>query len=167
MPRPNQLAVGVLIVLGCLPAFVMSAERWQEQPAAQPPAEPERSRQVEPDDVEVYSYDPAGRRDPFVSLINRGTDLRPLAERPSGLAGLSINELLLRGIVFSRGRYLAVLEAPDSKTYIISGDERLFDGSVKSVSADGVVFLEEVNDPLSLVKEREVSRTLGGAEDRR
>ena len=167
MTRPHRMIAGLLVLLVCLGSPVTAAVLWQVQPAAQVPAEPEPTETPEPDESEVYAYDPEGRRDPFVSLLNRGTDLRPLSERPAGLAGLSINEVSLRGIVLSQGRYLAVLEVPDNKTYILAGDERLFDGSVKSISADGVVFLEEVNDPLSLVKEREVRRTLGGAEEGR
>ncbi len=58
-------------------------------------------------------------------------------------------------------------QAPDNKTYILRGDELLFDGVVKSVSAEGITFLQEVNDPLSIVKEREVLRTLRGQEERR
>ena len=167
MTRPHRMISGALVLLVCLGSPVIAAALWQVQPAAQEPARQAASETPEPDEPEVYAYDPDGRRDPFVSLLNRGPDVRTLSERPAGLAGLSINEVSLRGIVFTQGRYLAVLEAPDNKTYFLAGDERLFDGSVMSISADGVVFLEEVNDPLSLVKEREVRRTLGGAEEGR
>ena len=115
----------------------------------------------EPD---VWTYESEGRRDPFVNLITRGDDLRPTRERPRGLAGLSVNEITLRGLVSIEGQHLAVFEAPDKKAYILRGGERLFDGSVKSVTQDGVVFLAEVSDPLSPVTEREVRRTLGRTE---
>ena len=167
MTRPHRMIGGLLVLLVCLGSPVTAEVLWQVHPIAQVPAEPDAPETPEPGEPEVYAYDPEGRRDPFVSLLHRGTGLRPLSERPAGLVGLSINEVSLRGIVFSQGRYLAVLEAPDNKTYFLAGDERLFDGSVKSISADGVVFLEEVNDPLSLVKEREVRRTLGSAEEGR
>ena len=172
MTPQRRLVVGALcvaVVLGS--ASFTAATLWSRQPTAQsvsqPPAEPETPEVAQPDETEVFTYDPEGRRDPFVSLMGRGTDLQPLSERPAGLAGLSVNEVSLRGIVFSNGRYLAVLQASDDRTYILRGEERLFDGSVKSIFADGVVFLEEVNDPLSLVKEREVRQTLGGAEEGR
>lgn len=115
----------------------------------------------------VWAYDSEGRRDPFLSLFTRGSDLRPVRERPAGLAGLTVNELTLRGLVSLAGEYLAVFEAPDKKTYILRGGERLFDGSVKSVAPDEVVFLADVSDPLSLVSEREVRRTLSGSEEGR
>src|SRR5262249_47087100 len=47
-----------------------------------------------------YTYDPAGRRDPFVSLLGRGGDLpTPAGSRPAGLPGLLINEVTLKGVL--------------------------------------------------------------------
>ena len=141
------------------------------QTAAQTGIEnPTESQSVDAADslqTEAYTYDPERRRDPFVSLLTRGADLGPLNERPAGLAGLSINDVSLRGLVLSKGEYLAVMQAPDSRTYILRGEEVLFDGVVKSVTSDGITFLQEVNDPLSIVKEREVLRTLRGQEEGR
>ncbi len=140
------------------------------RPASQPPAAPEVSQPEVPEVVEqpaVYSYDSEGRRDPFVSLLARGTDLPSAGERPAGLVGLSVNEVALRGVVVSGGVYVAVLEAPDNKTYLVRIDDRLFDGSVKEITADSIIFLQEVNDPLSLVTEREVRKGLRDAEEGR
>ncbi len=113
---------------------------------------------------EVWTYSAEGRRDPFLSLLARGSELRPPRQRPGGLAGLSLNEITLRGLVSVDDEHLAVFEAPDKKTYILRGGERLFDGMVKSVTPDAVVFLAEVSGPESLVSQREVRRTLNGAE---
>lgn len=107
-----------------------------------------------------WTYDPEGRRDPFVNLLTVGGNPTPVRERPRGLAGLRIDELTLRGLVALGRENLAVFESPDRKTYILRGGERLFDGSVKSVTRDGVVFLAEVSDPLALASTREVRRTL-------
>ena len=143
----------------------------QAGPAPQPaPTTETRQPQtevVELEPIETYAYDSEGRRDPFVSPFTRGTGLRPPTERPPGLPGLGINDLSLRGIVFSAGEHLAVIQSPDDRTYILRGDEQLFDAVVKTINAEGVVFLQEVNDPLSLVNEREVLRTLQGPEDGR
>ena len=110
------------------------------------------------DEARVWAYDPEGRRDPFVSLLDREIDPRPSGERPGGLAGLRVSEVSLRGLVSAEGQHLAVLEGPDRKTYILRGGEKLFDGFVKLISADWVVFVVEVNHPLSVVKVREVRR---------
>ena len=88
-------------------------------------------------------YDPAGRRDPFLSLLNRGADLPSQSERPTGLAGLTVNDVALRGIVFSEDAYIAVLQAPDNKTYIVRDGDRLFDGSIQSITAEAVIFMQK------------------------
>ena len=142
------------------------------RPVSQPPDAPEPAAEVvEPELVvepaEIYSYNSEGRRDPFVSLFFRGTDLPSARERPDGLAGLGVNEVALRGVVLSEGAYLAVLEAQDNRTYIVRSNDRLFDGSVHEITAEAIVFLQEVNDPLSLVAEREVRKGLRDAEEGR
>jgi type IV pilus assembly protein PilP len=113
-----------------------------------------------------YAYSPAGRRDPFVPLMRRGTDPRSATmPRPEGLPGVAVSEVAIKGIVQSRGSYVAMLQAPDSKTYIVRNGDRLFDATVKAVTADAVVFVQQVNDPLSLVKQREIRRPLRPIEE--
>ena len=132
-----------------------------QQPAAQqPPAT--SAGQAQPPAQGGYTYDPDGRRDPFVSLLYRGGEVRaPGGARPPGVAGLLIGEVAVKGVLKSKGgAYIALLQAPDNKTYIVHQGDRLMDGSVKSVSADAVVFSQDVNDPLSLVKQREVRKTI-------
>jgi hypothetical protein len=41
------------------------------------------------------------------------------------------------------------------------------DGTVKTITEDTVVFSQDVNDPLSLVKQREVRKTLRTSEEGR
>ena len=41
------------------------------------------------------------------------------------------------------------------------------DGTVKQITQDTVVFSQDVNDPLSLVKQREVRKTLRSSEEGR
>jgi hypothetical protein len=109
-----------------------------------------------------YSYDPAGRRDPFVSLTARGADL-PMAggARPAGVPGLLIGEVTVKGIFKSpKGGFLGLLQAPDGRTYTVKQGDKVFDGSVRAITADAVVFSQDVNDPLSLVKQREVRKSI-------
>jgi Tfp pilus assembly protein PilP len=109
-----------------------------------------------------YSYDPAGRRDPFVSLTARGGDV-PLAAgaRPGGVPGLLVGEVTVKGIFKSpKGGFLALLQAPDGRTYSVKQGDKVFDGNVKAITQDTVVFSQDVNDPLSLVKQREVRKSI-------
>lgn len=124
-------------------------------PASAPPLNPQG-----------YSYSPAGRRDPFVPLFHRGSDSRGASiSRPEGLPGVAVSEVAIKGIVESRGAFVAMLLAPDNKTYLAHNGDRLFDATVKAVTSDAVVFVQQVNDPLSLVKQREIRRPLRPIEE--
>ena len=157
------------VVLALLIGIAGLQVRSAARPAPQPPATPEPPPGVPgtAGPPEIYSYDSEGRRDPFMSLVARGGDLPSTSAHPDGLSGLTVNEVALRGVVLSGGAYLAVLEAPDNKTFIVRTNDRLFDGSVKEITADAVVFLQKVSDPLSLVTEREVRKGLRDAEEGR
>ena len=165
--RMRAMKRGVVLVLlvGIAGLPVALVARGTAQPPTAPEPAPALTETVE--QPELYSYDSEGRRDPFVSLLARGTDLPSDRVRPDGLTGLSISEVALRGVVLSDGAYLAVLEAPDNRTYIVRADNRLFDGSVKEITADAIVFLQDVNDPLSFITVREVRRGLQDAEQGR
>ena len=173
MKRPFVFVVPLVCCVMGAPAMSMAGTRsGGGQPTAPTVAQvsSDSTAQDETPPTEehgIYSYDPAGRRDPFVSLLGRGGSIGPVNDRPPGLAGLSVNELSLQGLVFANGRHLAVMQAPDRKTYILYGNEQLFDALVKDVTPEGVTFVQAVNDPLSLVKEREVVRTLQSREDGR
>jgi hypothetical protein len=111
-----------------------------------------------------YSYDPEGRRDPFVSLLARGSDPGSAASRPAGLPGLLISEVAVKGIVRDRSGLLAMVQGPGTKTFIVRPGEKLMDGTIKAVTPDGVVFSQDVNDPLSMVKQKEVRKTVRSAD---
>ena len=109
-----------------------------------------------------YSYDPAGRRDPFVSLLGRGGDLpSSTGTRPAGLPGLLISEISLKGVLKSgKGDFIALVQSPDNHSYIVHPGDKVLDGAVKTITQDGIVFSQDVNDPLSLVKQREVRKSI-------
>jgi Tfp pilus assembly protein PilP len=113
-----------------------------------------------------FSYNAEGRRDPFVSLSRRGADERSNnGPRASGLAGIASSEVSLKGTLISRGGYVGILQGLDNRSYIVRVGDKLLDGSVRSISADGMVILQQVNDPLSLEKEREVRKLLRQTEE--
>jgi Tfp pilus assembly protein PilP len=91
----------------------------------------------------------------------RGGDTRPAgAARPPGLPGLLIAEISVKGVLKAKNAFVAILQASDSKTYIARSGDKVMDGSVKSITQDAVVSSQDVNDPLSLVKQREVRKTI-------
>jgi Tfp pilus assembly protein PilP len=141
----------------------------QPAPAAQPGAKPAPAAAPAQDLPKIdpgYVYEPAGRRDPFLSLLGRSDDRGPKTVRPAGLPGLLIGEITVKGVVRDRSGFVAMLQAPDNKTYTVRVGDKLLDGSVKSISQEQVVFSQDVNDPLSLVKQREVPKPVRQAEGR-
>ena len=118
--------------------------------------------------VEGFAYRSEGRRDPFVSLLRRGTQSAHVPGiRLAGLKGLAASEVTLRGTLASQGGYVAILQGADSKTYIVRPGEQLADGTIRSITADAMVILQQINDPLSLEKQREVRKVLRQTEEAR
>ena len=129
--------------------------------AAQAPVEKAESA-VEP---QGFTYNPEGRRDPFVSLLLRGTDSRNAGARIAGLGGLGTSEVSLRGTLASQGAFVGILQGVDAKNYIVRVGDKLSDGTIRSITADSMVILQQVNDPLSLEKQREVRKLLRQTEE--
>ena len=116
-----------------------------------------------------YTYDPQGRRDPFVSLLRRGSDV-PRASggnRPNGLAGLETSEVTLKGTIATQGTYVGILQGSDNKTYIVRAGDKLLDGTIRVINPESMVIAQQVTDPLSLEKQREVRKVLRQTEEGR
>jgi type IV pilus assembly protein PilP len=142
-----------------------SAQQPQPQmkPATPAPAAPPPAAGT-PEPPAPFTYDPEGRRDPFISLLGRGSDPMGTGVRPNGVPGLLINEVSVKGIVRNNSGFVALIQGPDNKTYVVKAGDRLMDGTVKSIVQDAVVFSQDVNDPLSLVKQKEIRKTLRSAD---
>ena len=107
----------------------------------------------------AYSYDPAGRRDPFRSLLVREQNKGGL-ERPPGIAGISIDDLVVHGIWKTKAGYVAQIRATDNKSYLIRSGDLLYDGEVVRVGPNEVVFRQNITDPQSVKPFREVTKQL-------
>lgn len=132
--------------------------------AGQPPAPTPKASQ--PPVPENYTYQPDGRRDPFVSLVGTGTEPRVVSSRKTdGPAGMAVAEISVRGVVQSRTGLVAMVQGPDNKTYIVHQGDKFLDGVIKTITPQGLIVIQEVNDPLSLIKQREVRKLLRSLED--
>jgi len=111
---------------------------------------------------EVFSYDPAGRRDPFRSLLKGFEEKEEAAERPRppGLPGMMIEELRLGGIIKTSSGTLAFVQGRDNLSYIIRPGTKLYNGEVAEILPKKVVFRQQVNDPKQLKPYQEVVREL-------
>jgi len=167
MRRPATLALASLF-LGAVAAAPARAQApaAPPSPAASPGADSLKSIGTE-GSPEGYNYNPMGRRDPFVSLLKPvSPDQGPKTRRP-GMEGFLIQEVALKGIVKTPKGFTAMLLGTDGKSYFVGVGQRLFDGLVTAIDATTVTFRQEVTDPLSTVKSRDVKKTLYPSEEAR
>ena len=168
----RTLCAAILSIAAAATVVAQQPAEPQPPPAAAPAppkaeAEPPRSAASTPPQPENYTYNPEGRRDPFLSLVGAGVGDRSggaPSRRSEGAAGLLVNEITVRGVMQSRGMLLAMVQGPDNKTYIVHQGDKLLDGQIKSITPQGLIIIQEVNDPLSLVKQREVPKLLRSLE---
>jgi hypothetical protein len=164
------LAIAMLMTMGVSAQKPAAAPQGAPQPAPAPQGKPQPTPEAAtptppgtgavPPSVGAYSYRAEGRRDPFVSLVGRGSDTRPAGSRPAGVAGLLINEISIKGIVRDGSGFIAMVQGADNRAYVVRAGDRLMDGAVKAIVQDAVVFSQDVNDPLSLVKQKEIRKNL-------
>jgi Tfp pilus assembly protein PilP len=117
-----------------------------------------------------FEYSAQGRRDPFVSLLARGDDGKSkngeaVKKRAEGVPGIMTGELFVRGIMQTRGGFIAMVAGADKKIYTVRNGDKLADGVIRQITANSIVILQEVNDPLSLEKQREVRKFLRGGDE--
>jgi type IV pilus assembly protein PilP len=148
------------------PAQAPAPAPAQQAPAAAAAAQPPATT-APAAEAESYTYNPDGRRDPFTSLIGTGgTDVRAIAsgKYADGPGAMAVADISVRGVLQTRGSMVAMIQGPDNRTYLVHQGDKLLDGTIKSITAQGLVVVQEVNDPLSLVKQREVSKLLRSVE---
>lgn len=118
----------------------------------------------------AYSYNPGGRRDPFMPLIIKQAEKakeKSVAGRPP-LERYDIKEFKLTGILWGGFGFNAMLEAPDGKGYFIRvgsviGPNR---GVVKRITQDSIVIEEKFKSYTGEAQAREIvvrlRRSAGG-----
>jgi type IV pilus assembly protein PilP len=164
----SNLRLGVSVAALALACAIPASAQSPAKPQGNQPAAPAATTGTPPaaptPEPTPYSYDPQGRRDPFVNLLARGSDTRGAATRAAGLPGVLIAEASVKGIVRDRSGFIAMIQGTGTKTFIVRAGEKLMDGTVKAITADSVVFLQDVNDPLSMVKQKEVRKPVRSAD---
>jgi type IV pilus assembly protein PilP len=158
-------ALTFVLLLVALVAFAQAPPKPAPSPApAENPIDTSTVERILRGDEAVeagqgFTYDPAGRRDPFRSLLARQAK-EELGQRPPGLRGMGIEEIRLQGILKIPEGYVAMVQGTDNMSYLIRPGTVLYDGNVTLIEQGKVVFRMQVADPKSLKPYREVVRTL-------
>ena len=67
---------------------------------------------------------------------------RPRVPNPEldGARALGVDEISVRGIVATGNGYVAMVKGPNGKTFVVRPNDKLLDGTVKSITAQAIVF---------------------------
>lgn len=109
---------------------------------------------------EIYVYEPKGRRDPFVPLVEITRKKVAKGKGISGtLEGYDIVDFKLIAVVEKEGQqYYALLLTPDNKSYTVREGTvlGLNKGKVKKITSNEVVIREYIKDYKGELKPRQI-----------
>lgn len=111
-----------------------------------------------------FVYNPKGRRDPFVDLLG-GKNIKVKKEAIDGIAGLSIDELDLEGIIYVRGEHKACMRGPDGIPYVMKVGDNVYDGEIIKIESHSVVFKKILTVALGGKREKIIKKTLNPEEE--
>ena len=111
-----------------------------------------------------YTYDPAGRRDPFVNLLIGIKAKGPLA--PKG--ALTVGDAKVVGITQGSSGYTAIVVGADNKARFMKAGDKLFDGQIIAIEKDRVIFRQdftEENPAAPGLRSKEVEKRLNPVQE--
>ncbi|OFV90117.1 MAG: hypothetical protein A3G76_12655 [Acidobacteria bacterium RIFCSPLOWO2_12_FULL_65_11] len=71
-----------------------------------------------------------------------------------------MSDITVKGVLQSGSTYLAMVLGPNGKTYVVRQGDSLRDGTIRSITPQGLVVIQNINDPLSTQSQREVRKLL-------
>lgn len=132
----------------------------QAQEKTQPPQEEKQKLQLDVTPGKPI-YDPEGRRDPFRDLL-AGREIKSKTVR--GPLDMSIDDIILIGIVKARGRYTAIINGPQGFPFSVKVGDRFADGFVLSISANKVVFRKLKERGIPLMRPKDITKEINPEE---
>jgi len=154
----------VLLALVCAAGCATTTTQEQQEQTANPPVadrgvdstgdetavEPvvETPKEQESHPVErQFTYEPGDRRDPFVSPDEALAE--KLGPRPSGIAGMSVDDLDLTGVVSSPAGAVAQVTGSDGTGHFLRIGDRIYRAAVLAIDPEAgtITFREQIDDP--------------------
>ena len=108
-----------------------------------------------------FTYDPAKRRDPFLSLLEKVALQK--GPRPKGVAGMLISEIDLVGVVRDAADgNVGFFSGSDSKGYFLRVGDEVYDATLIAIDTRNgtVTFRQQVDDPRLIKPYRDVVKRL-------
>jgi len=163
------------ILICCFEVIVATHVFAQANPPAQKPLKPAEETPPVLAVPTGYRYEAHGRRDPFVNPIPPPPVAPPPPPgppppppRPLGMKGVDVDAVSILGVFVSKvdpAMTRAILQVPGLKAPVLaSRGDVLFDGVIKEIRADSVVFtmMTPGNKPRNPADERDVVKKLRG-----
>jgi len=111
-----------------------------------------------------YTYDPGGRRDPFVDLL-----VGIKAKGPTTPKGaLTVGDAKVVGITQGKEGYTAIIVGADNKARFMKAGDKLYDGQIISIEKDRVIFRQdftEENPAAPGLRSKEVEKRLNPVQE--
>jgi hypothetical protein len=111
-----------------------------------------------------YTYDPAGRRDPFINLLVGIKAKGPTV--PKG--ALTVGDAKVVGITQGKEGYTAIIVGADNKARFMKAGDKLYDGQIISIEKDKVIFRQdftEENPAAPGLRSKEVEKRLNPVQE--
>ncbi len=107
--------------------------------------------------VEIYAYNPAGRRDPFTPIIIK-EEKKALTGAKTPLERYPISEFKLAGVVWGGLGFHAMLEGPDGKGYFVRVGTKIGpnQGVIKKITQTTMIIEEKYKDQLGESNRKEI-----------
>jgi Tfp pilus assembly protein PilP len=174
-PRILAMALGAAALAVFVPAVTFGQEMPEPgevvAPASgdivQEPVAPPLDMSLLPVPEGGLIYSSQGRRDPFISLVRPVGPVNSTGARKPGIEGFQVAEVALKGVVRSGRDFIALLQAPDNKTYFARVGQRLHDARLVAIDATTATFRQQVDDPLASARSRDITKSLYPSEEAR
>ncbi len=160
-----MIKILVLILLLLVPLYGCKKEETKN-PVAQKvttqgqPKETEQKLEEKKVELETYSYNPAGRPDPFLSVIEaskkeKEVEKKKKATKPT--EAFDVNDLQIIAIAWDRDHHYAMVRFPDGKYFTLKEGMTigLYGGKVIKIDPNTVVVREFIKDYKGELKPRD------------
>jgi Tfp pilus assembly protein PilP len=155
MKKPNLVLILLFVFLSTstlIPCFGQEEKDQEKQERAA----------VEQIQRSLYTYDPAGRRDPFRDLL-AGTE----ADEEAGMktvSEMSIDDIILIGILKIKTNLTGIIRGPQGFPFRINEGDKFKDGFVLSVEERKIIFRKTKNRGIPLSRPINVTKEINPEE---
>lgn len=165
--------IAILLLFSSFLTAEAQEQKSKEETAAQEASETEKGvvEQIKKEQEEVdtggyFSYNPEGRRDPFVSAVEEFW-YKKKGPRPKGIAGMLISEIDLVGITKDPSGNIAFFSGSDNKGYFLRVGDEVYNGKLLKIDAKSgaVTFRQQMDDPRLIKPHRDVIKRLRPLEE--